>query len=132
LVDHFVARANRQHHRNIKGVSPIVLKKLISYPWPGNIRELAHTIERAVILCKTDEITAVQLFDQPKSSPSPMLLTDSLPETLAQTERRIIIDALKNENGVQAAAARKLGISRANLGYRIRKLGIGLRELDYE
>jgi transcriptional regulator with GAF, ATPase, and Fis domain len=55
----------------------------------------------------------------------------SLQQALAEHERAVIIAALKEAEGVQARAARRLGLSRSNLSYRIRKLGVRVREIDY-
>jgi transcriptional regulator with PAS, ATPase and Fis domain len=56
LVDHFIYKQSKKHHRPIKGISPAALEILMHYDWPGNIRELEHTIERAIIMEHTDII----------------------------------------------------------------------------
>ena len=56
----------------------------------------------------------------------------TLNDALAETERRLIVEALKLDKGVQARAARRLGISRSNLNYRIQKLGIVIKDVVYD
>ena len=100
------------------------------------MRELEHTIERAVIL-STDTVITEVILPEPttddltgQSIELPEDLT--LPDTLRATERHLIIEALRAEDGVQARAARRLGISRSNLNYRIQKLGLSVREVIYD
>ena len=135
LVEHFVARFNERHRRSVRRVTQDVLGRLMGYPWPGNIRELEHTIERAVILCRGEEITEIHLpeVDIAEAQAASLLPPHlSLSDFLDETERRIIVEALKLEQGVQARAARRLGISRSNLNYRINKLSIAVKDVLYE
>jgi two-component system NtrC family response regulator len=134
LVEHFLDKYSRRHKRSVQRLSPAALSRLMGHPWPGNIRELEHVIERAVILCPGSEITEVLL---PESEPEEALEVGLLPEgqtlndALQETERRLIVEALKLEKGVQARAARRLGISRSNLNYRIQKLNISIQDVVY-
>lgn len=140
LVDHFAKRYAEKNRRPIPRVGRQAMEKLRSYHWPGNVRQLEHVIERAVILCRSDEIADVTLPDDPipedsDVAPEARLLPPwgtTLQETLLEHERRVIIAALKACSGVQAQAARRLGLSRSNLNYRIQRLGIEVREITYE
>ena len=135
LVEYFLEKYNRRHRRSIERLSPAVMSRLMGHPWPGNIRELEHVVERAVILCQGPEITEVAL---PECDPEEAMEVGLLPagqtinDVLAETERRLIVEALKLEKGVQARAARRLGISRSNLNYRIQKLKISVKNVTYE
>jgi len=136
LVEHFVRKYADSYQREVTGVSPDVLSALAGHAWPGNVRELEHTIERAVIL-STDTVITEVILPEPttddltgQSIELPEDLT--LPDTLRATERHLIIEALRAEDGVQARAARRLGISRSNLNYRIQKLGLSVREVIYD
>ena len=135
LVEHFLKKFNTRHDRRVERVAPEVLSQLMRHPWPGNIRELEHVIERAVILCRGAEIARVRL---PETTHEEAADNDLLPpgqslsDFLAETERRIIVEALKLEQGVQARAARHLGVSRANLHYRINKLNIAVKDIIYD
>ena len=120
--------------------SPQALEKLKRYDFPGNVRELRNLIERASILSVGSEL-GVDSFPVP-SSPEALMesggaagvksrqLSDVLPEVddlrnfLAEVEKTLILRTLKSTNGAQAEAARRLGISRSDLGYKIAKYGI--------
>jgi DNA-binding NtrC family response regulator len=138
LIEHFVAHFTETHGCDSLIVKPEVIQKLTGYDWPGNVRELKHAIERAVILHRSGPNLHIP---HPAEQSSGLLLTtaeaspmevSNLTEALADFERSIIIHALKNANGVQAKAARRLGTSRSNLNYRIQRLGIRVTEIAYE
>ncbi len=127
LAEHFLRKYTTKNKKRITRIHPVVLQRLMDYDWPGNVRELEHVIEKAVIMTRAKEITEVDL-------PKPRLKPDSgAPKTLAQSlrdcERDVIIEALRAENGVQARAARALGISRSNLNYRLNKLKLKVPEV---
>ena len=120
--------------------SPEALEKLKRYDFPGNVRELRNLIERASILSVGSELS-VDSFPVPSSSQAlkdsegaagvkSRQLSDVLPEVddlrrfLAEAEKTLILRTLKSTNGAQAEAARRLGISRSDLGYKIAKYGI--------
>ncbi len=106
----------------VKGFSPEVLERFSAYSWPGNIRQLANTIERAVILEESDEIRMENI-----SLPEPL---DMEPENsivlnlLQDQEREVILNTLEENRWVQKATADQLGISPRALNYRIKRLGI--------
>ncbi len=136
LADHLVRRLAERHHRDVRGVTPAALEALMRFPWPGNVRELEHVLERAVILCPGTEITEVRLpalpVEEGEEAEGGLDAGGALPDAVDRYERRLIVDALRQEAGVQARAARRLGISRSNLNYRIHRLGIALKDLVYE
>jgi two-component system NtrC family response regulator len=109
-----------------RSVSPEAMRFLCNHRWSGNVRELEHAIERAVLLSKGKEIT---LDDLPKGLVSFSDLEipidwdklSALPETLDAIEKRLIQKALSLSNNVQSRAASLLGIPRANLQYRLKK-----------
>ena len=135
LVEHFVRHFSQRHGRPARSVAPEVLVRLQAHPWPGNVRELAHVVERAVLLTSGRTIEQVDLDavpggPAPARPPVPSPASD-LPEALRELEERMIIGALRSAGGVQAQAARELGISRSNLHYRIKKLGIERTDVQY-
>lgn len=105
------------------------LQKLGKYSFPGNVRELRNLLERACILAKNGVLTADDILLHSDREPSDDLLgsVDNLPdqidlaEVLAELESRLIQRALKNAGGVQAEAARRLGISRSDFAYKMKK-----------
>ncbi|RME23856.1 MAG: sigma-54-dependent Fis family transcriptional regulator [Deltaproteobacteria bacterium] len=135
LAQHFLERFAEKYHRPVQRISGRVMEQLLRHPWPGNVRELEHTIERAVLLCRGEELDRVQLspvHGATETAPGVLPPGTTLPEALLDAERRYVVEALKASKGVQAQAARALGISRSNLNYRIKKLGISVKDVVYE
>ncbi len=126
LIEHFLGRYGSASGRDVR-ISPDAMRRLMSYPWPGNIRELENTIQRLVVLADDDEITAADL-------PLHILTHDVVDETTASglsleaevemLERRRILAALRTSGHVQAKAARALGITPRQLGYKMKKYDI--------
>jgi len=138
LIDHFLRVYAEKNDREVPQLGAGVLERLVRYPWPGNVRQLEHAIERAVILCRDGEITDLRLPDE-ASEPQedgghPVLPPEGtkLQDWLLDFERQVLVEALKANGGVQAQAARQLGVSRSNLNYRIHRLGIRLSDIEYE
>ncbi|MCE9614056.1 MAG: sigma 54-interacting transcriptional regulator [Lentisphaerae bacterium] len=132
LADSFVQKYNQIYNKQIKRISTAAINMMMAYHWPGNVRELENCIERAV-LTSTDSVIhgytlppSLQTADQthtailPKEGASLRALVDSY-------EREIIIDALKQNRGIAAAASRQLHTTQRVLNYRIRQLGIAPR-----
>jgi two-component system NtrC family response regulator len=139
LVEHFIQKYASRHGKPVTAASPEAVDMLMGHDWPGNVRELEHTVERAVILCSDETILQFQLpeplhTDSPQK-PQGTLLPDegtSIADALRAHERAMVIAALRSEKGIQARAARLLGVSRANLNYRIQKLGIVIKDIVYD
>lgn len=126
LVDHFLAKFSREMSRKQPNVSPEAVKLILSYPWPGNIRELANAIERAVIFCEKGVIKPHDLPPAIHHGPSelpyePLLLEDL---RLDAVESRHISEVLKLTGGNKNEAARRLGIHRETLYKKIRKFNL--------
>ena len=132
LARYFLRRFAGELSKKITDFSPDAERALRSYNWPGNIRELRNTIERAVLLSEQDMIQRVDLALS--AVPAGGVPEDAIvPEageggdeasTLAEMEKRLILDALDKNNWVQKEAARYLGISRRVMHYKIQKFGI--------
>ena len=123
LVQHFVQRFSRRMNRNIESVPKQSMDALISYSWPGNIRELENVIERAVILSSGPELK-VPVGELTRLAPG---ADGSKPETLEEAERAHILATLKKTRWVLAGpggAAIRLGLNRSTLQFRMKKLGI--------
>ncbi|MEO0603181.1 MAG: helix-turn-helix domain-containing protein, partial [Myxococcota bacterium] len=109
------------------------------YHWPGNVRQLEHVVERALILAQGRRIERFELPTEEaetvaRPSAPPMLppADVKLQDWLLRYERQVIVAALRQAGGVQAKAARRLGVSRSNLNYRIHRLGIQVKDVEYE
>ncbi|RMG00167.1 MAG: AAA family ATPase, partial [Nitrospirae bacterium] len=127
LVHYYLKRFNKKYGKSVT-LSKTALTNLVSYRWPGNIRELANTIERMVIMADTDFIEDADIPENMMSEELPEPSADHGGEDLGNEvknlERDRIIKALRENNYVQTRAARALGITPRQLGYRIRKYGI--------
>ncbi len=139
LIDHFLKEVNLKIGTSIASVSPEALDILFRYDWPGNIRQLANSIERAAIFCTGPVITAqdvnLALQKTPQAAENGILTITpgeamSLRDTLQRMEKDLILGALKKAGGVQTKAAQLLGISPKNLWNKLQKHSIGSE--DYE
>ena len=148
LIEHFLAAANTNYNKQIRGVSPDAMMLLRSYPWPGNIRELQGVVLQAALdtsgpilfpeslpqVVTSSETAKTQKFD-PATSPTDLLrhwvqtrLADETntvyDEALEFLERTIFTEVLKATGGNQADAATRLGITRTTLRTKLRRLGM--------
>ncbi|MCG8525319.1 MAG: sigma-54 dependent transcriptional regulator [Opitutales bacterium] len=120
LAHHFLSRLNRKYRKSIRKFSSQAEKVLLDYHWPGNVREMNHAIERAVLMCHTDEIHAQQLMlEATTSSPA-----DIESMSMEDIEKLLIQKALKRNGGNVTAAAKQLGLSRATFYRRLQDYGI--------
>lgn len=124
LVDSFINKFNLRQKKNIKKISRSALSVLSAYNYPGNIRELENIIERAFILCQSDTITVEHLPSELAGMVKEHKTAQSMKDIKNQTEKNIIIEALKRNEFNKAATARDLKIHKATLFRKIKKLGI--------
>lgn len=127
LIGHFLKFFGGKYSKSELKVAPSAYEALMSYNYPGNVRELKHAIERAVLLSKNGLIDLKNLPDEflaPKTEN--ILSTDdlSLQESIQSMEKQIITNALKETMGKKMAAAKKLGISRKVLWKKLKEYGI--------
>ena len=117
LVDHFLHRACARLGRPIRGVSASALRLLLQHDWPGNARELANLIERAVALTDFDTITPNDLMLIKSESDLGKMLRDASARALplAELTRAYARQVVEAHGGNKAAAARALGIDRRTL-----------------
>jgi DNA-binding NtrC family response regulator len=132
LADHFLARANERHRRQVTGLEPQALAALQAYPWPGNIRELENVIERMVIVKGSGLLT---FADLPPAVRTPRTTTPvngtEIPELpkdgtdlramLEAVEDRMIGEALERTGGNKNRAAELLGLNRTTLVEKLRR-----------
>lgn len=125
LADHFLEKLAAENNKDITRISTPAIEMLTRYHWPGNVRELENCIERAVLLCDADVIRSEHLppsLQMIKKTPAGA--TRSLTQIIENTERELIVDALKKSGGRQRKAANDLGITERILGYKIKKYRI--------
>jgi DNA-binding NtrC family response regulator len=127
LVETFLTETAHDLKLPRKSITREALARLAGYPFPGNVRELRNLIERAYILSRGEtfgpEDFPVGGNASPVAMAAPMAPTELRP-ALDRFERDLLSQALSAARGVQAEAARLLGISRSDLSYKIRKHGI--------
>jgi transcriptional regulator with GAF, ATPase, and Fis domain len=122
LVKHFTQKYATELEKKIEAIPERMMTALCNYAWPGNIRELEHIIERAVILTQGTELALVDGFHQVTSSPSPSPLA-----TLEEVERAHILkvlEAIAWRISGKGGAAELLGLPPTTLRSRLKKLGI--------
>ncbi|NOX25343.1 MAG: sigma-54-dependent Fis family transcriptional regulator [Deltaproteobacteria bacterium] len=133
LANHFIKKHAAQIERPNLIISREALSLLARQTWPGNVRELENTIERAAIFCNRDEITAHDINAAPHDAATanasttlspPAMPAGKLPEVLDTIEKQMLIEALKENDFVQTRAAKKLGITKSLLQYKLRKYKI--------
>ena len=108
------------------------MARLLAYRWPGNVRELFHSVQRAAVLCGGDIIDVDDLSEAIRSAGQPGRPDDPLDElplreAVAALERRRVGQALQRAGGNRSEAARRLGISRAQLYAKLDEFGMGGR-----
>ena len=123
LAQYFLKRIATRTHKPVEGISSPAARLLMHYDWPGNVRELENCIERAVALCRLDEITVDDLPAklQEHNDSSLVISTESTCEmiTLDEMERRYVRHVLNAVGGNKTQAARALGIDRRSLYRRL-------------
>ena len=154
LLDFFLARSNKENRRGVNLSGPVV-RRLCEYSWPGNVRELQNLVERLVIMTddgsiKLDDLPAYIDGEEGEGEPKPAPVTESWsaaggnqaptaggvstapfppPSSLQEMEKQQLLAALQRHGWVQSRAARQLGLTPRQIGYRIKKLGIVIPEL---
>jgi two-component system response regulator AtoC len=129
LVEHFIKKYNQSHSLTCGGTTPAALKLLVSYPWPGNIRELENIIERAMILSGRDRIDSEALpqavinYEQQTGALFPEdILSIKIMSVIM--EKQLISRALKKTRGNKSQAAKLLELSYPALLSKISEYGI--------
>jgi two-component system response regulator HydG len=121
LARFFLGKYSLQYRKPGLELKDKTMRRLMEHDWPGNIRELEHTIEKAVILSEGDRVTEEHLF--PHTQPEhPDRTPGSL--NLEENEKQVIARAMRQQQGNISAAAKKLGINRSTLYMKLRKYGI--------
>ncbi|MCR9253606.1 MAG: sigma-54 dependent transcriptional regulator [bacterium] len=121
LTDHFIQMYSQKYRKPTKKISQSGIKKLQKYHWPGNIRELQHAIERAIIMSENQVLTPDDFFFLMQKSDNGDTI-DSF--NLDDVEKTVIQKAINKHNGNISKAAKELGLTRASLYRRLEKHGL--------
>ena len=122
LCNHFLSKFNQRYQKAVRSISPAAYHLLIRNRWPGNVRELENAIERAVLVCKTGEITPNDLPESIREEGSPAQEFTIPPHrTLAEIEKMAIVQTLQRTNWNKQEAAQILGLYRPTLYSKMKK-----------
>ncbi len=126
LISFFLKRYAEKNRKDIKRFHPEVISLLMQYKWPGNIRELENTIERAVILCLGEQITPRELPPQLLSENVKAVKLEQVQEgyTLRDMEREVIRSTLEATGNNKSQTAKRLGVARQTLLNKIKEYGL--------
>jgi DNA-binding NtrC family response regulator len=133
LAQVFLRELALETDKAVTAIAPAALELLERYNWPGNVRELRNTVERALLSCAGNQIDVGDLPHAVRNAGGSTAASAgslermgerNLDDWLADVERRAILEALGECDGVQVRAARRLGISERSLWHRIKKLSI--------
>jgi len=126
LANLFLSRLAQKSQKNLEGIKPEALRKLMDFHWPGNVRELENIVERACALATGPFIGPgdIQLDHAPGRDHLGQAALLPEGKTLDQWEDELIREAYRRANGNKSEAARMLGLSRNALRYRLEKIGI--------
>lgn len=121
LARHFAAQTARRYGLQMPAFTPDAISMIEHYTWPGNVRELKHQVSRAVLLCHNNLVTDVDLALPVLRANASVLSADSQQSALDAAERAILLQALAESRNNVSEAARKLGITRMTMRYRMDK-----------
>lgn len=132
LIEHFLGRFNKENHKEVE-ISPEMINLMMDYDWPGNVRELENCIERLVVLAENEKVafdnipeTIRTYFKDMQAVTTPVVTRKpgSLSGRIESLEREQILQALEKCGGVQARAARLLGLTPRQIAYKMAKYKI--------
>jgi len=129
LSNHFAAGYSRQYGKRVRGFTEEAMRCLMSYGWPGNIRELENEIQRAVLMCPDGGVIEPRFFSESvceglrriRALPGKKSTLKCCVEAL---ERQILIQAMSRLRGNKTKAASRLGLSRAGLNKKLKRYGL--------
>jgi len=126
LAEHFLKMFAEKNRKRVRGFTPQAMDRLLRYDWPGNVRELMNTVERGVVLTRSEyidegELTPVLL----KQHEEETVLPGEVPAaSLEELEKATILKTLEQTGGNKSEAARRLGITRRTLHQKLKKYGM--------
>ncbi|HZZ78306.1 MAG TPA: sigma-54 dependent transcriptional regulator [Gemmataceae bacterium] len=119
LVQYFIRRFGKESIAEVTAIAPDALQLLLDYSWPGNIRQLRNVVHYACVLARGTRIEAgdLPMLRQPESE----AIANTAGQTLAQIERQVILDTLRDVGGNRTAAALRLGITTRTLQNKLKR-----------
>ena len=130
LAEHFLRRFVGEAHSNITGFTPDVIDIFSSYSWPGNIRELENTIQRAVVICESDIISSENLPANINSVSESMSTSTATSTRIIhgreQVELNYIIELLARHKGNLRSASAEMGVARSTLYNKLKKFNLSI------
>jgi len=120
LVNHFLKAYRKKTRKNINRISPAAIAALRKYSFPGNVRELENAIEHAFVMCREVEM---QLHDLPASIVEQSNICNGI-TLVKESEKNVILEALRRNNGNKSKTAVELGVHRSTMWRKIRTYGI--------
>ena len=126
LAAHFLDRLTQQHHQPKLRLADEALALLESCPWPGNVRQLEHVLQRAFVMAAGETLLSAEIVLAALGSGNAERPATTFAQAMMQYERGLIQTALEACGGVITAAARRLGLTRSTLSRRCKRLGIKL------
>ena len=130
LTQHFLTLFAEKNHKQLKGVTPQAMDRLLKYGWPGNVRELMNAVERAVVLSRGEYLDeedlplVIQEDELPEDEKARSGIPVSADLPLEDVEKATILKTLESTGGNKSEAARRLGITRRTLHKKLKKYGV--------
>jgi len=129
LAQHFLTVFAEKNQKQIKGLTPQAMDRLLKYQWPGNVRELMNAVERAIVLSRSEYLDEQ---DMQVVTEGELSRRDEVPPghggpanmPLDEVEKATILNMLESTRGNKSEAARRLGITRKTLHKKLKKYGM--------
>jgi len=129
LAQHFLKLFAEKNRKALHGFTPRAMDRLLRYPWPGNVRELMNTVERGVVLTRSDildeeDVAPVLEAEAPPAAAGQDAAAAPTGSSLEDVEKAAILKTLEESGGNKSEAARRLGITRRTLHLKLKKYGL--------
>jgi len=129
LAEHFLKHFSEKNRKDIKGITPQAMDRLIRYDWPGNVRELMNAVERGVVLSQSDYLNEevfpiIASASADDCTPAPVTGDGVADLPLETVEKATILKTLESAGGNKSETARRLGITRKTLHKKLKKYGV--------
>lgn len=124
LADYFINKLNKQQRKQIRGIDDDAMARLMNGAYPGNVRELENTIERAFVLCRKGYLKVRHMFDTFSSPQDTNVKESGGTDPVRYFEKTVIFTALRKNNWERGRTAHELGMNRSTLYRKIRAMNI--------